>query len=200
MKRPFHSVSVFAVAAIISSLAFWGCQPSGTATGGTKATGGTGTKGSDSHDDHGHDHDHDHGDGKTKAGTKDAHDHDHAHHGPNGGHIIEVGKEEYHLEWTHNDDGLITVYVLDSTMKKEVGVDQTTLTIETKVEDEAATYELAAVKPSDDAKATKFEVTDKALLAVLESLGEKITATIKEIKIGEKSFTDLSIVHDDHDH
>lgn len=187
-----------AVAALVSTLALVGCDSSGGAGSTTTASGTSKTAKSGKE----HDHDHDHGDEKDdghKHDEKEGHDdHDHAHHGPHGGHIAEIGEEEYHIEWTHDDDGKIVVYILDAAVKKEVGVDQPSITIETKVGDETTPYELAAIKPSDEAKASKFEIVDKQLLGVIETLGEDVKATIKELKIGDKTFTDVKI--EEHEH
>src|SRR3982751_3555980 len=59
--------------------------------------------------------------------------HDHAHHGPHNGHLMEIGEEEYHAEWTHDDSGKITFYVLDSDAKKEVPIAADELTIDVKI-------------------------------------------------------------------
>ena len=140
-------------------------------------------KGSDSH---GHDHGHEHG-------------HDHAHHGPHGGHIIEIGKEEYHAEWTHDEDGKITVYVLDSEMKKEVPIADEKIVIEVKVGDIVNSYDLLAVNRTegDNPTASQFEVTNKQLLGGLEAI-KGIEATLK-LKISDKEFA-APITHDDHGH
>src|SRR5688500_14491837 len=40
----------------------------------------------------------------VEDGHGHAHAHSHADEGPNGGHLIELGNEEYHGEWLHDDD------------------------------------------------------------------------------------------------
>ncbi|MDP6057614.1 MAG: hypothetical protein QGH33_01925, partial [Pirellulaceae bacterium] len=48
----------------------------------------------------------------------DDHDHGHAHEdtGPHGGHVVEIGDEQLHAEWTHDDaSGEVVIYLLDST-------------------------------------------------------------------------------------
>jgi hypothetical protein len=140
-------------------------------------------------DDHGHEgHDH--------AG------HDHPAHGPNGGHILEPDTEGYHFEWTHNEDGLVTVYALDESAKKALPIAAGELTINIKVAGTEQSFTLPAVDASEG-KATKFEVTDKELLGVLESLdpkGESVTATlVANIEGQSKPVTAKFEVHD-HDH
>ena len=136
----------------------------------------------------------------TKAGG-DEHGHDHSHeHGLHGGHVVEIGNEEYHAEWTHADDGTVTVYLLDAEVKNEVPIPAEEITIETKIGDKASTFKLAAVNRSegDMPKTAKFEVVDKGLLGVLEALSEKVTATLK-LDINGKPY-EAAIKHDDHGH
>jgi hypothetical protein len=167
-------------ACLTASVAIWatGCPNSApTPTTPTK-TGG---------DEHGHEH--------------GAEGHDHAHdHGPHGGHVVEIGNEEFHAEWTHADDGTVTVYLLDAEMKNEVPIPAEDITIETKIGEKASTFKLAAVNRSegDMPKTAKFEVVDKGLLGVLEALSEKVTATLK-LDINGKPY-EAAITHDDHGH
>lgn len=163
---------------MVGVAAIWaaGCGPSAPPTS---------DKGSDTH---GHNHDHDHG-----------HDHDHAHHGPHGGHIIEIGKEEYHAEWTHDDDGTVTVYILDSDMKKEVPITDEKVVIEIKAGETVKSYELMAINRSegDEPKASQFEIVDKGLLGGLESL-KGLEAALK-VNINGKEFV-APIKEEEHDH
>ena len=56
------------------------------------------------------------------------HAHDHATVGPHGGHLVELAepgkeiKEEYHVEWDHEENGIITVWILDGAAKKTVPI------------------------------------------------------------------------------
>jgi hypothetical protein len=143
-------------------------------------------------DDHGHEHgEHDHGD--------HGHDHDHAH-GPHGGEIIEIGDEEYHAEYLKNEDGAVTVYVLDASMKNEVPIAAEEIAIDTKVGETATTFKLAAVDRSegDEPKTAKFEVIDKGLTGVLSSLSDGVTATLK-LEINGKPY-EAKIEKVDHHH
>jgi hypothetical protein len=144
-------------------------------------------------DDHGHEH------GEDEHGEHD-HAHDHAH-GPHGGEIIEIGDEEYHAEYLKNDDdGTVTVYVLDASMKNEVPIAAEEIAIDTKVGDKATTFKLTAVDPSegDEPKAAKFEVVDKGLTGVLSSLSDGVTATLK-LEINGKPY-EAKIEKVDHHH
>ena len=69
----------------------------------------------------------------NQAGTgkkPDEHAHDHAHHGPHHGHLMEIGDEAYHAEWTHDESGKVTFYILDSDAKKEVPIAADEITID----------------------------------------------------------------------
>lgn len=132
-----------------------------------------------------HDHDHEH-------------EHAHVHSGPHGGHIMEIGEEEYHAEWTHDENGKVTFYILDSSGKKEVPIAADEIAIEAKIgNQEPMTYRLVAVAPQDG-KASAFEVVDKNLEGVLESLSAGVTATIKQLTIGDKTFANVKI--EEHKH
>src|SRR3954447_6501560 len=87
--------------------------------------------------------------------------HDHAHHGPHHGHLMELGAEEYHAEWTHNESGKITVYILDGEAKKEVPIEADEIAIDVKLGNTPpVNYKLAAVNPTEGKSAT-FEIVDK---------------------------------------
>jgi hypothetical protein len=134
-----------------------------------------------------------------KEGHDHDHDHDHAHHGPHGGDIAGVGDEQYHVEWTHDDDsGKVTLYVLDGAAKKEVPITASELVLVTKQGDDAAQeYTLAAVEPKDG-KTAQFEIVDKELLGTLETLSEKVTAEVKELDINGEKFSNVPLTTEHH--
>ena len=166
MPSSLHSLVLILVAGVSLSLA--GC-PSSTTTNPPEKAG-----------------EHDHEDGHDHA-------HDHAHEGPHGGHIIEIGKEEYHAEWTHDESGKVTVYILDSTMKKDVPTGTDTITIEVKLGENVKTYTLESESPMS----AKFEIVDKTLVGSLEAR-KGLTATLK-LDIDGKHY-DAPISHDEHSH
>jgi hypothetical protein len=134
----------------------------------------------------------------TAKKADDSHDHAHVHQGPHGGHIMEIGEEEYHAEWTYDENGKVTFYILDGEGKKEVPIAAEDITIEVKIgKNEPATYQLAAMNPQDG-KASAFEIVDKNLEGVLRTLSEGVTATIKKLTIGDKTFENLKI--EEHKH
>ncbi len=113
------------------------------------------------------------------AGGHAGHDHGHSHAvaGPNGGHLIELGHEEYHLEWTHDDQtGLVTVYVLDSAAKDLVPISAEAISITAKVE-ETTEYQLPAVNPAGDPPTSaQFAIKDPALAVNLQLVGHGVEA------------------------
>lgn len=142
------------------------------------------------HDDHGHEgHDHGH-----------HHGHSHADLGPNQGHLLELGDEQYHAEWVHDDvAGKLTVYILDSNAKNLVPIAAETITIEKKVGDRSDTYELAAVdRQGETPKTAKFEIVDKGLIEGLKLAGDGVQASII-IDINGQPFTAQFEKHS-HDH
>jgi hypothetical protein len=171
------------VLALAGGVSLWlaGCNPSAppNSAGGSGAT-------TDSHD-HGH----------------EGHDHDHAHHGPHGGDLMAIGDEEYHAEWTHDEEGKITFYILDAQAKAEVPIAAEKITIDVQIgEKEPITYEMLAVNPSaDDMKTAQFEITDKELLAVIEGLTSEakgVVATLNVV-INDTPYSQ-KIEKEDHDH
>jgi hypothetical protein len=154
-----------ALLSLVGAVSLWlaGCNPAAPPS----STNGSGTT-TDGHD-HGHEG-HDHA-------------HDHAHHGPHGGELMSIGEEAYHAEWTHDEEGKVTFYILDAEAKKEVPIAAEKITIDVKIgEAEPKTYELMAVNPSGEpAKTAQFEIVDKDLLGVIEVLkpdDKGVTATL----------------------
>lgn len=140
---------------------------------------------------------------KKTGGTSGEHDHDHdhAHAGPHGGHLIELGEEEYHGEWTHDEaSGTVTVYILDGAAKKEVPIAAEKVVIELKQEDKVTPFELAAVNRTsgDMPTAFQFEISDKTFLGQLEVLSKAGGAVLK-VDINGKPF-EGKITEEEHDH
>jgi len=124
-----------------------------------------------------------------KKPSADGHDHDHAHHGPHHGHLMEIGEEEYHAEWTHDDSGKVTFYILNGEAKKEVPISAEEITIEVKIGDNAPkVFKLPATAPQDGKSAT-FEVVDKELLGVLETTKSPGVVATLIVDINGKKFS-----------
>ena len=139
---------------------------------------------------------------KTVEHSKgDGHDHGDAGHaevGPHDGHLIELGKEEYHAELVHDEAaGKVTIYVLDSGAKKSVPIEAAELIINLKHDGKGEQFKLAAAPQEGDGegKSSRFVSDDKELA---EDLDHEGTQARLVIEIGGKSFTG-EIKHD-HDH
>ncbi len=141
---------------------------------------------------------------KTAASKKSAHAHPHPSEGPHGGHLIELGNEEYHGEVTHpegdKDEQQITVYVLDSSAKESVAIEATDVTINVKQDGKPAQFKLEA-SPDEgdgDGKSSRFVSTDEKLLG---HFNEPFIHGTLVLKINDKSFRgEIDIHHDGSGH
>jgi len=104
------------------------------------------------------------------------HDHHHAHEhpstGPHDGHLIELGKEEYHAELIHDDDSKsVTIYLLDSHVQQAISTDAPELMLNLVINERPLQFKLTP-SPADmdtEGKASCFASSDEQLLAALES-------------------------------
>ncbi len=146
---------------------------------------------------------------KNGGGKAEEHAHDHAHaeSGPHGGHLVELAepgqaiKEEYHVEWDHEENGAITVWILDGAAKKTVPISADSVFIDITAGDKTQGYELAAVDRTTGEKASafKFELTSKELLGKLETVGKTVTAKIR-VDVNGKAYEGKFEEHDEHGH
>lgn len=126
------------------------------------------------------------------------HDHAHPATGPNGGHLVELGDEEYHLEWTHDESGLVTLYVIDGAVQELVPITAEAITITAKVS-ESIDYELAAIGASGDPPASaRFELKSPELLECLKLAGQGADVSVA-VTISGKPYRG-EFKHDDHGH
>lgn len=92
----------------------------------------------------------------------DMHDHAHAH-GPHGGHIIELGGEDYHAELTFDAASRkLTVYLLESDVKTPLPVDAASLAVRLKIGEETQELTLAAtpLEGETEGKASQFVLVE----------------------------------------
>ncbi|MFN0016957.1 MAG: hypothetical protein ACKVP0_01790 [Pirellulaceae bacterium] len=151
-------------------------------------------KGSGKPDEHGHDHGHDHA-------------HDHPAEGPHHGHLIELAepgqavKEEYHVEWDHEETGKVTVWILDGTAKKTVPIAADNVVIEVTAGGKTDAFELPALDRTSGEKASafKFETTSKELLGKLETVGDNVSAKVR-VDVNGKPYEGKFEKHEEHDH
>lgn len=124
------------------------------------------------------------------------HAHDHAHHGPHGGHLMEIGEEEYHAEWTHDETGRVTFYLLDAEARKEVPIEAEEIRIEVQIGDHPpVTYSLPALHPQDG-KTAVFQTTNKELLGALETLKSPGVVATLHVTIAGKTFAQRIVEHE----
>ena len=143
--------------------------------------------------------------GPKKEGSKvDEHaGHDHSAKGPHEGHLVELGKEEFHAEWLDDDDsGKVSVWILDSTAKKTVPISAESIKISVSIgaSKETKDYELAAVDrtPGDKPTAFKFEIVSKELVGQLDT--PKQTSPKISIDLNGTPFIGKIEEHAGHEH
>jgi hypothetical protein len=146
-------------------------------------------------DSHAADKDHHEGGGHD-------HGHEHAHpaEGPHHGQLIELGKEEYHAELTHDDASrTVAIYVLDNEAKAAVPIEAKEVTINLVVGGKPSQFTLpAAPQESDPAgQASRFQLADEKLCESLDAEGA--TGRLN-LEIGGKPFTGEVAHHDHADH
>jgi len=123
--------------------------------------------------------------------------HTHTHAGPHKGHVMVLGKEEYHAEWTHDEMGKVTFYILDAAAEKEVPVAAAEITIDAKIgNNPPVTYKLAAVNPQDG-KTAAFEIVDANLESVLGQIKSAGVTCTLHVNINGKPF-DQEVKEEEH--
>lgn len=122
----------------------------------------------------------------------------HPTEGPHHGHLIELGKEEYHAELTHDEAAKkVAIYILDSGAKKSVPVEAAELTLNLVIDGKPEQVKLAAEpQPNDPAgQASCFSIVDER---VLEALEAPKTSGRLNISINGKAYVG-SVEHHEHD-
>jgi len=119
----------------------------------------------------------------------------HPTHGPHGGELIELGREDYHAEILHKPEGVI-VFVLDGKATSEVPIESTQLTVAMNHDGKVTTHELAAAPQENEpsGKTARFISEDEQFSERLDSGAEGVIT----IPIAGRSYTG-SVSHD-HDH
>ena len=90
----------------------------------------------------------------------------HLEGGPHHGHLIELGKEDYHAELTHDETThTVTIYLLDSSAKESVPIEAAELLVNLASGEKPAQYSLPAMPDSSDptGKSSRFQLQDEAL-------------------------------------
>lgn len=127
----------------------------------------------------------------------DGHEHSHPTEGPHHGHLIELGKEEYHAELTHDDEAeKVTVYLLDKLAVSPVTSAEAEIALNLVVDNKPLQAKLAAEPQAGDAEgqSSRFSLVDKAVVEALEAPTSTGRLTVT---IGGKSFSG-KVVHQEH--
>ena len=140
------------------------------------------------------------------AADDHGHAHDHDHQGPHGGHVIELGADNFHAELTHDDaTHTVGVYVLDGTAAATAPVAAEAVTINVAADGRPQQFTLGAKPLADDpaGKTSYFELVDETLCDGLAGDWDPHAATARlsitidgtpyvgEIELGEHE-------HDEH--
>ncbi len=149
------------------------------------------------------------GDSKQPAAAKhhdgDAHDHaagEHSEVGPHGGHLIELGKEEYHAELIDDDQThQVTIHILDGAAKQSVPIAQPEVVINITADGRPKQFKLAAMPLGGGGgdMASAFQTQSEELCEALDSANAKarLTVTINGKQfVGEIEHHE----HEGHDH
>jgi len=122
--------------------------------------------------------------------------HAHPSEGPHHGHLIELGNEEYHGELLHDEESkTVTVYILDSSAKKEVKVAQDAVSLNVVLDSAPQSFPMQAVSPADG-KASQFTLVNEEVMEALEH-GEETKGRLN-VTIEGKSYVG-KIVHESHE-
>lgn len=151
------------------------------------------------------------GDGHDHSGDEaghlagDGHDHDgesaqvHPTEGPHGGHLVELGNEEYHAELLHDEiTHTVTVHLLDAAGTQPVALSQPEITLQLFQDGQFVKYALKAI-PAPDATAgtaSQFAIVDEALCDALVH-GDETRGRL-QVTINGKPYTG-TIEHSSHD-
>ncbi len=110
--------------------------------------------------------------------------HEHEH-GPHGGHLVELGEEEYHAEVAFDPKtAKITIYILDSTAKNPAPTDSKEITLKLALDGKTEAFAVGAAPQSGDppGKSSRFELAGhagiKSHIKDEEDLKGSVNATI----------------------
>jgi hypothetical protein len=147
------------------------------------------------HGDHDHEHgDHDHEHGEHEHGDhahegEAGHEHGHSSTGPNGGHLIELGEEDYHAELVHDDyQPSVSLYLLDAQARSPVVTATKEMLLNVLVNGAPQQFKLMAAPLSGekDGSASRFHSTDESLWRLISD-ESKLSGRFN-VSIGGKQF------------
>jgi hypothetical protein len=123
--------------------------------------------------------------------------HLHPTEGPHGGHLYEIGNEQYYAEMLQDEDAhKVTVHLLDSTAKEPVTATENEISLQLFREGQFVTYTLKAAGAGATG-ASQFDVVSEELCELMDH--DKKVRGRMQVAIGGESFT-ATIEHDPHEH
>ena len=125
-------------------------------------------------------------------------EHDHAAHGPHEGGLLEVGKEEFHVELIVDETKKqMVIYLLDKEVKTYVAIDTPFVAVNLMVNGKPAQVKLKPMPQETDQKgfSSCFAIASPELIDALHA--PKADAKLA-LKIGKKAYS-VPLVHN-HDH
>lgn len=136
----------------------------------------------------------------AKSGsTAAAHEHAHPAEGPHHGHLIELGREEYHAELVHVGDQ-VRIYLLDAAAEKPVTIDAKEILVNVVYKGKPEQFKLAAEPDAGESegKVSRFSLASAELAGHLENADDeaRLNVTIN----GTPYSASLAHSHDEHDH
>lgn len=101
--------------------------------------------------------------------------------------MIEVGDEEYHVEWAHDEAGKITFYLLDAAMKEAVTTAKNTLKLDVTIEGkDPQSFEAVAVAEEGATEFSQFEIKSPELMSFL-AISEGVAVKL-HLNLGGKDY------------
>lgn len=124
--------------------------------------------------------------------------HEHAEHGPHGGELLEVGKEEFHVELIIDEaKKQLVVYLMDGAAKAFVAIDAPFLAVNLKMAGKPVQVKLKPAPQEVDQQgfSSRYGIASPELVDALHAGHADAKLALK---IGNKAYT-VKIEHD-HDH
>lgn len=128
--------------------------------------------------------------------------HQHASHGPHGGHLAELGGDDYHAEVVFDDDSReLTVYLLASDVETTMPVASETVTLNLQIDGAPALVELASAPLDGETGASsRFSTSGDAVPEAIHDAEDLHGAVVVMID-GTQYRGEIMHDHDhDHDH
>jgi len=130
--------------------------------------------------------------------------HEHASTGPHKGDLIELGNEEYHGEFVHDEKTEdVTIYILDSSAKNAVPIEGEEVIINLKHDGKPEQHKLAAAPQEGEEKGKSSRFVAKGNHELSHAIEEEGADARLQVTIAGKSYSgkiEHSHEHGDHDH